>query len=60
MIGVIRKNKLLIIILGLSLIASIVVSIIILSSRNATKVPLRGVFVNETHLLQEMERGADV
>lgn len=51
MIDVLKRNKLLIILLGLSIMTIIVAMIMIFSGKNATKVPLRGVFVNSNHIL---------
>ena len=59
MIEVIRKNLALMLI-GLALIAAILILMIILTGKNANKVPLRGVFVNETNILQQIKEGVGV
>ncbi|HHV95583.1 MAG TPA: hypothetical protein GXX37_03770 [Clostridiaceae bacterium] len=50
MIDVIRKNKLIIISLGLMLILFIILAFIFLN-KNSAKVPIRGVFVNNAGFL---------
>ncbi|HOJ09655.1 MAG TPA: hypothetical protein PK733_03575 [Clostridiales bacterium] len=49
MTEVLRKYKSVFIILGFTLIAAVIAFIIFLSGRNTTKIPLRGVFVDETN-----------
>jgi len=57
MIEVIRKNKLLIIALGLMLVLFVVLAFIFLTNKDSAKVPLRGVFVNNGDYFHCIKKG---